>query len=239
MRYIRRLLALLLLCLLCVGGYLVYKGYTRYEAALQNMSVEQKAEEVRSNPSFTPLKNLPETYQEAVVAVEDKRFYKHSGIDLMALLRAVKNDIKAGRFVEGGSTITQQLAKNLYFSQERSLTRKIAECFMSFALEKKFTKKEILELYVNSIYFGNGYYCVADASRGYFGKEPEDMNGYESTMLAGIPNAPSVYAPTVNPELTRSRQQKVLDCMVEQNYLTKEEAKEIFSTVPRGKWKEG
>lgn len=232
MKTIRRLFTLLFLCFLCVGGYLGYKGYIRYETALQNMSIEQKVSEIKSNPSFTFLKDLPKTYQEAVVAVEDKRFFKHPGIDLIAIGRALKNDIQAGKFIEGGSTITQQLAKNLYFSQEQSLTRKIGEAFMAFKLEKEYSKDEILELYVNSIYFGDGYDCVADASRGYFGKEPQKMNGYESTMLAGIPNAPSVYAPTVNPVLARSRQEKVLSSMVKQKYLTKKEALEISSMVP-------
>lgn len=232
MKMIRRLFTLCFLCFLCIGGYFGYKGYIRYEAALQNMSIEQKVEDIKSNPSFTSIEELPKTYQEAVVAVEDKRFFKHPGIDLVAIGRALKNDIGAGKFVEGGSTITQQLAKNLFFSQEQSLTRKIGEVFMAFSLEKKYSKNEILELYVNSIYFGDGYYCVADASRGYFGKAPQKMNGYESTMLAGIPNAPSVYAPTVNPVLARARQEKVLSSMVKQNYLTKKEALEIYSTVP-------
>ena len=90
------------------------------------------------------------------------------------------NDVKAGRFVEGGSTITQQLAKNLYFTQEKKMERKAAEVFMAFALERAYTKNEILELYVNTIYFGNGYYCIKDASEGYFGKEPEDLTDYET-----------------------------------------------------------
>lgn len=100
---------------------------------------------------------------------------------------------------------------------------------MALALERKYSKKEILELYVNSIYFGDGYYCVADASMGYFGKAPKDMTDYECTMLAGTPNAPSAYAPTVNPELARQRQKKVLDSMVEEKYLTREEADAIVT----------
>lgn len=231
MKFIRRLLALILLCLLCVGGYFGYKGYVKYEDALENMSIDQKAEEIKASPSYTPLKELPDIYLNAVVAVEDKRFYKHPGIDAIAIGRAIKNNIHARQLIEGGSTITQQLAKNMYFTQERSLIRKVAEGFMAIALERKFSKDEILELYVNSIYFGDGYYCVADASMGYFGKVPQDMNDYECTLLAGIPNAPSAYAPTVNPELARLRQKKVLDSMVEEKYLTREEADAIVSAA--------
>lgn len=228
MKYIRRILALLLLCILCAGGYLGYQGYERYEDALDKVSIEKKVEEIRSNPSYTQLENLPQVYLDAVVAVEDKRFYSHPGIDIISIGRAVKNDIKAGEFIEGGSTITQQLAKNLYFNQEQSAVRKAAEGIMAVTLEMKYSKDEILELYVNSIYFGDGYYCIADASRGYFGKEPVDMNDYESTMLAGIPNAPSEYAPTANLELAESRQGKVLECMVKEGYLKAEDKEEIL-----------
>lgn len=123
---------------------------------------------------------------------------------------ALVNDLRAGRYVEGGSTITQQLAKNLYFSHEKKMERKIAEVFAALELERKYSKDEILELYVNSISFGEGYHTAGDASRGYFGKEPWQMNEYECTLLAGVPNAPSRYAPTRNPGLAARRQQQVL-----------------------------
>ena len=135
---------------------------------------------------------------------------------------------KAGSLVEGGSGITQQLCKNLYFTQEKKFSRKIAEVFLSFQFEKLYTKDEILELYVNSIFFGNNYYCVKEASLGYFGKLPKDMNDYESTLLAGIPNAPSAYALTKNPELAHQRQKRVLEKMVKYKYLTEKEAKAIM-----------
>lgn len=230
MKFIRRLLILLCLCVLCAGGFFAYQGYTRYETAVNKISIDEKVAEVRSNPSYTSIGSLPKTYLDAVVAVEDKRFYEHPGFDVIGIARAIKNNIQAGNLIEGGSTITQQLAKNLYLDQEQSLTRKFAEGFLTLDLERKYTKKELLELYVNSIYFGDGYYCIADASAGYFGKSPQDMNDYESTMLAGVPNAPSVYAPTVNLELARSRQKKVIQCMVEEQYISKERADTILMT---------
>ena len=170
---------------------------------------------------------MPEIYKEAVIAVEDHRFYDHGGIDIIAIGRALWNDIKALSFVEGGSTITQQLAKNVYFTQEKELTRKVAEVFMAFQIEEHCEKDEILELYLNTSYFGDGYDTVEEASIGYFEKEPLELTDYEAIMLAGIPNAPSVYAPTVNPDLTRKRQEKVIDSMVEYGYLTQEEADNI------------
>ena len=108
------------------------------------------------------------------------------------------------------------------------MTRKIAEIFMAIEIEKNCSKEEIFEMYVNTSYFGDGYYYVKDASEGYFDKAPSEMNLYECTLLAGIPNAPSVYAPTKNPELARQRQGQVVRKMLEQNYLTKEEAGQII-----------
>lgn len=131
--------------------------------------------------------------------------------------------------MEGGSTITQQLAKNLCFTQEKLLTRKVAEVFAAFALEREYSKEEILELYVNSIYFGNGYYSVREASIGYFQKEPSQMTPSECTMLAGIPNAPSAYALTASPELARERQIQVLRQMVDTGAITQEQADDILA----------
>ena len=126
--------------------------------------------------------------------------------------------------MRGGSTITQQLAKNLYFDDEASLVRKAAEAMVTVVLEERYSKDEILELYVNCIYFGESYYCVYDASIGYFRKIPSQMTDFEATMLAGIPNAPSAYAPTVNMNLAVKRQEKVLESMVREGYLTEQEA---------------
>ena len=175
------------------------------------------------------LDELHRLYRDAVVAVEDHRFYSHGGVDFIALCRALWNDVCAGAFVEGGSTITQQLAKNLYFTQEKVLTRKAAEAFMAWAIEKQYTKDEILELYVNSIYFGSGYYNVRPASEGYFGKAPAQMTPYECTLLAGVPNAPSAYDPAQNPGLARQRQKKGVEQMVERGCLSAAQAREALT----------
>ncbi len=212
---------------MCVS--ILSDGYQMYSQALAEVPLEEKVADIRSKDGYTSFGELPETYVDAVLSVEDHRFYGHVGIDPIAITRALVNDIKAGSFVEGGSTITQQLAKNMYFTQEKKMERKVAEIFMSFALEKEYTKNEILELYVNTIYFGDGYYCIGDASRGYFGKEPENMTDYESTMLAGVPNAPSRYAPTVNPRLAEQRQKQVLERLVERGVFTKKRAAETLA----------
>lgn len=229
MKWIGILAALLAAVVLGLCIRVGLEGYGMYREALEQMSLEEKAESIRSKEGYTTFDELPELYVDAVLSVEDHRFYSHPGIDPIAITRALINDIKAGSFVEGGSTITQQLAKNLYFTQEKRLERKAAEVFMAFALEKHFTKNEILELYVNSIYYGNNYYCVGDASRGYFGKSPNDMTDYESTLLAGVPNAPSRYAPTVSPELAAKRQEQVVERLVERGLFTEERAAETLA----------
>ena len=196
------------------------------------MSISEKIEEIKEETDvYTEYEKLPKQYVNAVVAVEDRRFFEHNGVDLVSIARAVKKDIETMSLAEGGSTITQQLAKNTYFTQKKEFTRKIAEIFMAFEFEKECSKEEIFELYVNTMYFGDGYYCVANASKGYFDKDVSEMNLYECTLLAGIPNAPSVYAPTKNPELARQRQAQVLNKMVKYNYLTQEDADKILNEM--------
>ena len=227
MRILKWFFVLTMVLSICSGFAVAGKGYSMYRNALDQMSLADKVESIQNKEHYTTFEELPEVYVNAVVSVEDHRFYRHSGIDLIAIGRAVFNDIRAGRFVEGGSTITQQLAKNLYFSQEKEMTRKAAEVFMAFDLERNYSKEEILELYVNTIYFGDGYYTVADASEGYFGKAPEEMTKYESTLLAGIPNAPS----TKNPVLAEKRQMQVLRRMEDCGYFSAEEAETVAAQM--------
>ena len=219
MKWIKRLCSFIFLCILIVGGILCFRGYQDYREALAQKSVEEMAAEIESIENYTTLDELPQTYINAVLSVEDKRFYNHPGIDPIAIGRALVNDIKAGAYVEGGSTITQQLAKNQYFTQEKKVVRKVAEMFMAFKIESVLDKDKILELYVNSIFFGNGYNCVADASWGYFGKAPSEMNFDECTLLAGIPNAPTNYNPVASPRLARERQEQVIEKMRKAGYL--------------------
>lgn len=229
LRMVRNLVLLVLGVILCAILALAFLGWQMYTQALEATPLDQKVKQVRAQESYTTFAELPETYVDAVIAAEDHRFYQHNGIDVIAIGRAVVNDIKAMSFVEGGSTITQQLAKNLYFTQEKVLTRKAAEAFMAWAIEKQYTKDEILELYVNSIYFGSGYYNVRQASEGYFGKAPAQMTPYECTLLAGVPNAPSAYDPAQNPGLARQRQKKVVEQMVERGCLSAAQAREALT----------
>ena len=228
MKVIKRIIIFTILIILFVGAVLTYQGYMMYKEALEEMSVIDKVTELRSKENYTEFEDLPKFYLNAVVAVEDRRFYDHGPIDPIAIARAVWTNIKYWELKEGGSTITQQVAKNVYFTQEKTALRKIAEIFMAFELERKCDKNTILEIYVNTSYFGSGYYGIKEAANGYYDKEPIDMDKYESSMLAGVPNAPSVYAPTKNPYLAAHRQRQVLDKMVRYEYITEEEKEEIL-----------
>lgn len=229
MKIFKKVIIIVLLVVISIGLLFIGNGYNMYKSAIEETSLNEKVEEIREKDNYTRLSELPQIYINAVISVEDHRFYTHPGIDIIAIGRAAINDIKAMSYVEGGSTITQQLAKNMYFTQEKKMVRKIAEVFMAFKIEGEYEKDEILELYINTAYFGNGYDTVKEASEGYFGKEPKDMTDGEAIMLAGIPNAPSVYNPIASPELAKQRQKQVADKMVKQGYLTEDEKNEILS----------
>ncbi|HHY65047.1 MAG TPA: glycosyl transferase [Clostridiaceae bacterium] len=228
-KWILRILAAIMVVCILTGIFYTGKGYLMYRAALNDCSLTDMVQSIRDRENYTPLEELPKIFIDAVVAVEDHRFYDHGPIDIISIGRAVWVNLTSFKLAEGGSTITQQLAKNIYFTQEKKFERKIAEIFMAFALEKQYEKDDILELYVNTIYYGSGYYGVYDASQGYFGKAPSEMTDFESTLLAGLPNAPSVYSPDVNPELSEQRQKQVLSSMVEYGYITEEEAQAVMA----------
>ena len=228
MKTIKRILLLCLIVLVVVAGVQLKGGYDKYKAALESRPLSDVISELQSKENYTQYEDVPEIYYKALVAVEDRRFYKHNGFDVIGSARAIYNDIKAWELLEGGSTIAQQLAKNLYFPNDHTLQRKIAEIFMALKIEDEYEKEDVLEFYVNGIYYGSGYYSIYDASMGYFGKEPKDMTEYECTLLVGIPNAPSIYSLNVRPDLAKKRQEKVVECMVDVEYITEDEGREIL-----------
>lgn len=232
MKVVKRILAWLCLAILVAGvavtGAIGVQGYWMYRDALSQTPLEEKVEAVRAQEDYVPLSGLSPIYAQAVVAAEDRRFYEHGGFDIISTARAALANLRTGTLAEGGSTLTQQLAKNLYFTQEKKFTRKVAELFTAWALEANYTKDEILELYINVIYYGDGCTGITAAAQHYFGKAPSELTDYECTLLAGVPNAPSIYAPTANPELCAQRQRHVLDSMVEAGYLTQAQADAVL-----------
>lgn len=228
MKRIKKIITLILLIIVIIVAYLIYDGYQFHKEATSQRSIESVVSDLQSKENYTDKEDIPDVYFDALVAIEDRRFYKHKGFDAIGTTRAIVNDIKAKKLLEGGSTITQQLAKNLYYPLDNSLRRKIAEIFTAFEFEKKYSKDEILELYVNCVYYGSGYYSIYDASIGYFNKLPSELNTFEATLLVGIPNAPSVYSLDVNPQLALERQIQVINAMVECEYIDEDMAKIIL-----------
>jgi 1A family penicillin-binding protein len=169
------------------------------------------------------LEEISPYFINAIIAVEDKNFYQHRGIDILGIVRAVFVNIKAGKVVEGGSTITQQTAKNIFLSNERTFTRKIKELYYAIQLERKYSKDEILAMYCNSIYFGQGAYGVEAAARTFFGVSARDLTLAQASLLAGIPRWPDRYDPYKHPEDAKSRQATVLERMVQEKKITKEQ----------------
>ena len=179
---------------------------------------------IKTIPHYVTLDKMPFLLRQAVVAVEDQRFYTHKGFDLFGIARAVLVNVEAGEIQEGASTITQQTVKNLFLTSEQTFTRKAEELVLSMNMERDFNKDKILEIYLNVIYFGSNFYGIYDASHGYFGKEPADLTIAECAMLAGLPNAPSLYSPYVDFNLAKKRQLIVIDAMEKMGVISANEA---------------
>ncbi|MCZ8522911.1 MULTISPECIES: transglycosylase domain-containing protein [Paenibacillus] len=167
-----------------------------------------------------PLAQMPEHLRNAVIAVEDRRFYEHKGFDVWSISRALLRDLRAGSMKEGGSTITQQLAKNLFLESDKTLTRKAKELGYAVKINFTYSKDEILELYLNSIYLGEGRYGVEGAAQQYFGKSVKDLTLEECALLAALPKAPTAYSPVKNPDKALERRNLVLSLMKEQNFIS-------------------
>lgn len=170
------------------------RGYQMYRSALQDKGIDEAVAQLRAQPGYTPADELPQVYLDAVVAIEDHRFYTHCGIDIISICRAAWNDLRTMSLEEGGSTITQQVAKNLFLSQKKEFTRKVAEIFLAFDLETTYTKREILEFYVNSSYFGLGCTGIGQAAPAMLGVAPANMTLDQAALMAGIPNEPGLYS---------------------------------------------
>ena len=179
---------------------------------------------------LTPLREVPRHLIDAVLAVEDTRFFEHPGLDIWGILRATWTNFKRGGKVEGASTITQQLARSLFLTPERTFHRKIRELFLALKMEFILTKEQILEMYLNQIYFGHGAYGVGTASLTYFGKALSELQLHESAFLAGLLKAPNTYSPYNNYDLAKQRQEHVLGRMVQAGFLTEPLAQEASET---------
>ena len=191
---------------------------TRVYSADNKLIAELYAE--RRDP--VSLTDMPDDLKKALITTEDRKFYSHGGVDIKGIARAIVKDIRAGDFVEGASTITQQLTKTLFLTPKKTITRKIKEAILSFQLERRYTKDEILALYLNQVYFGSGAYGVESAARLFFGKPVRDLDLPECALLAGMPRAPSRYSPLVNLDLATRRRDIVLKQMLATGLITRQ-----------------
>jgi penicillin-binding protein 1A len=195
------------------------KVYDDNDELLTELHVERRI--------FVPLAHIPQTLRDAIIATEDRRFYSHFGVDPIGVARAIYQNYRRGRIVEGGSTITQQLTKVLFLTPDKSLERKMKEAALALELERRYPKDRILEMYLNQVYFGNGAYGVEAASRTYFGKSVTELSVKEAALLAGLPRAPSTYSPFEHGEAAKRRREVVLRRMVEYGALKDADAKKL------------
>src|SRR3989442_1149256 len=195
------------------------KVYDDNDELLTELHVERRI--------FVPLAHIPQTLRDAVIATEDRRFYSHFGVDPIGVARAVWQNYRRGRIVEGGSTITQQLTKVLFLTPDKSLERKMKEAALALELERRYSKDRILEMYMNQIYFGNGAYGVEAAARTYFGKSVTELSLKDAALLAGLPRAPSTYSPFEHPEAAKRRREVVLRRLVEYGAVKDPDAKKL------------
>lgn len=191
----------LILFIMMIGLFkvspIIQDGYDLYKTAVSEVSISDRIAELREKDQYITYDEIPEEFIKQIIYSEDKRFYYHLGVDPIAIVRAVGTNIREGRYAQGGSTISQQLAKNMYFSFEKTMERKIAEAFVAFDIEKELSKNEILELYCNIAYFGEGQYGLKEAAEHYYDLEPYELSKVQTAALVFTVKCPKYYNPNV------------------------------------------
>ena len=191
--------------------------------------VEETVNSLRSNPDWISLRKIPGHTRKALLAIEDHDFYKHGALDITGIARAAFVNLKAGEVQQGGSTLTQQMVKNVFLSSEQTMARKVEEAVLATLVERKYSKDEVLEMYFNTTYFGAGAYGIRDAAKKFFGKDPSQLTLPESAMLAAMPYAPSALNPYENPGGCAKRVRLVLKEMLKYGYIGNTELKEALA----------
>jgi penicillin-binding protein 1A/penicillin-binding protein 2A len=216
----KRIILFMVALVVCFIGinFLVYKNINETYSTNENL-IKKISSDV---PNYTKIDDIPKGLIDAIITVEDRRFFSHYGFDVIGIGRAFIANLKAGEVIQGGSTITQQLAKNLFLSSEKKLTRKVKELYIAIKIENDYSKEEILEMYLNCIYYGPGAYGIQNASQTYFNKDVDELTLVESALLAGLPQAPSGYNPKKYPKRAKKRQGIVLDLMYKNRIIGKE-----------------
>ena len=223
MKIIRQLFLIFLLIIVILLTLFIGLGFVNYVKATNDVSIQEKVKEIKSRDSYVSYDEINENLLKATVAIEDRRFYEHHGVEYRSMARALYQNVVAREIRGGGSTITQQLAKNMYYTYQPSYLRKVSEIFTAYDLEKELSKKEILELYVNVINYGDNHIGIREASEGYFHKKPKDLTLDEATLLAGLPQSPANYQLSNHEDVARRRQIQVLNAMVRESMINEDE----------------
>ncbi|MBN2795942.1 MAG: transglycosylase domain-containing protein [Clostridia bacterium] len=222
MKYLVRFLTVLILLGFFFVGQVFVQGFQRYQAINHENHLMDVIETYQSSPNYVTLDEIPKMLIQSTVAIEDKRFYNHIGFDIKSTARAFVMNTISGEIVSGGSTITQQLAKNLYLTFEKTYERKVTELLLALTLEEKLSKDEILELYLNIINYGENQMGIYNASKHYFNKLPSELTEGESIILAGLPQSPNYYSLTENIEKAYRRADQVISALVSDQVLSYE-----------------
>lgn len=228
MKFLRNLFLTGIILIIGFLSFIVYNGYQDYRTYEDAVPIASLVEKVENSEDFVPYEELPDNLLKATVAAEDKRFYQHGGIDILSLLRAIASQFNYSLARSGGSTITQQLAKNLYGQYSTNVRWKLMEFFFANKLENLYTKEEILTCYVNVINYGGNNQGILQASLNYYGVHPKQLGLGECSLLAGIPQSPANYELYYHYDNAKVRQQYVLDSMVKAGYITQEEADNAY-----------
>lgn len=217
---IKTLIFFMITLILISIGNIGIRGYFKYRDVVYNIGIEEKILKIKNSKDYIEISKINNDFLNAIVSIEDHRFYNHDGLDFVGITRAIVTNIKEGKIVQGGSTITQQLVKNIYLDEDKNYSRKVAEVFLVDKIEKTYSKDEILEIYVNAIDYGNGYIGIKEASNGYFNVQPEDLNYEQATILAGIPQYPQGYNLIKYYDRALNRQELVIEAINKYNKKT-------------------
>ena len=206
---------------------LVISAYLKYHELSKERPLDEVISQIQASETYTKIEDIDPFFIQAILAIEDPEFYEHRGVLLSNIIEAFFTNVVEHEYAMGGSTISQQLSKNLYFDQRKQLLRKVSELFFVHDIEHSLSKDEILEIYLNIIYFGDGYYGIRQAAEGYFHTTPDQLTSAQATILAGLPQAPANYQLSTGFDLAKKRQLQVLNAMLEQGIITKEEHRNI------------
>lgn len=230
-RFIRNIILLVIFIGLICSYFLYKKGEDLYLKTIKEKSLDQAVSEVMASEDYVPFDEISPYFVDALVSIEDRRFFDRLGMDYISIVRAVLTNVENKAIVEGASTITQQLTKNLYFSHEALVDRKMAEVFFVRDFENKYSKEEIFAMYASIIYYGDGYEGIKAAAKGYFNKTPAELDLYEASLLAGLPQSPSNYQLSTGRDKAKVRQEAVLNAMVDNGCVTQEEVTQLLNEM--------